>query len=92
MRTISPLTQWREQSGITIAELADLCNVTEADIVRVETGEDGLIGEIQDCLTQRGENVSQMASDHADFLVSLRGEIAEASIPPIVRGLRGRGK
>jgi len=44
MRTKSPLTEWREQYGLSAAELADLCNVTEAEIVRVETGEEGLLG------------------------------------------------
>jgi len=42
-------------------DLADLCNVTEAEIARVEAGEEGLIGEIQDCPTQRGENLSPPA-------------------------------
>ena len=55
MRCRSPLTEWRKQCGLS---MADLCNVSEAQIARIEAGDQGLIGEVQDCLTQRGENVS----------------------------------
>jgi len=58
MRTKSPVTEWREQYGLSMAELADLCNVTEGEIARFEAGEEGLIGEIQDRLTQRGETAA----------------------------------
>jgi len=61
MRTRSPLTEWREQYGLSMADLADLCNVSEAQIARIEAGKQGLIGEVQDRLTQRGENVSAPA-------------------------------
>jgi len=57
----SPLTEWRAQYGLSVADLADLCNVTEAQIARIEAGKQGLIGEVQDCLTRRGENVSAPA-------------------------------
>jgi transcriptional regulator with XRE-family HTH domain len=73
MRAKSPVTEWREEHGLSVAELAALCNVTEADIARVEAGEEGLIGEVQDCLTQRGANVSEMASAHSEFLAAIRG-------------------
>jgi hypothetical protein len=53
--------------------LADLCNVSEADIVRVEAGKEGLIGEVQDCLTRRGENVSEFASAHYQPLCECLG-------------------
>jgi hypothetical protein len=66
-----------------VAELAALCNVTEAEITRVEAGEEGLIGEIQDCLTQRGQNVSAMASAHSEFLATIRGKgTGEEEAPP----------
>ena len=58
MRTKSPLTEWRKQCGLS---MADLCNVSEAQIARIEAGKQGLIGEVQDRLTQRGENVSAPA-------------------------------
>jgi len=58
MRDKSPLTEWREQYGLSVA---DLCNVSEAEIARIEAGKQGLIGEVQDCLTQRGENVNAPA-------------------------------
>ncbi len=74
MRTKSPLTEWRKRSGLSVAELATLCNVTEAEIIRIEAGEEGLIGEVQDCLTARGENVSAMASAHSAFVAFIRGE------------------
>ena len=77
MRTKSPLTEWREQYGLSIADLADLCNVTEVQIARIEAGKQGLIGEVQDCLTQRGENVSAMASAHSAFLALIRGSMAD---------------
>jgi len=81
MRDKSPLTEWREQYGLSTAELANLCNVTEGDILRVEAGEDGLIGEVQDYLTRQGENVSAMASDHSAFLAALRGEAEGEGLP-----------
>jgi hypothetical protein len=68
VRKRSPLTEWREKSGLSITELADLCDVTEAKIIRIEAGEERLIGEVQDCLTARGENVSAMASAHSESL------------------------
>ena len=84
MRIRSPLTEWREQVGLSLAELADLCGVTEAEIIRIEAGEEGLVGEVQDCLTQRGENVSAMASAHSAFVASIRGDdAAEDDAPPI---------
>jgi len=46
MRDRSPLTEWREQYGLSTAELADLCNVSEAEIIRVEAGKEGLSGEV----------------------------------------------
>ncbi len=45
MRTSSPLTEWRETQGLSLAELAALCGVTEADIASIEAGEEGLIGD-----------------------------------------------
>jgi transcriptional regulator with XRE-family HTH domain len=79
----SPLTEWREGRGLSIADLADLCNVTEAEIARVEAGEEGLIGEVQHCLTKRGENVSAMASARSEFLAAIRGrEPAEGETAP----------
>ena len=83
MRTRSPLSDWRAQCGLSVAELAGLCNVTEADVLRVEAGEDGLIGEVQDYLTTQGVNVSQMAVGHAEFLVAL----AEQGVIPEGLGL-----
>jgi transcriptional regulator with XRE-family HTH domain len=68
MKPKSPLTEWREQYGLSVAELADLCNVTEAEIARVEAGEEGLIGDLQDCLTRRGENVTAPAACGLPFL------------------------
>jgi len=61
MRTKGPLTEWREHYGLSVADLADLCNVSEAQIARIEAGKQGLIGEVQDCLTQRGQNISAPA-------------------------------
>jgi len=61
VRTKSPLTEWREQYGLSVADLADPCNVSEVEIARIEAGKQGLIGEVQDCLTPRGENVSPPA-------------------------------
>ena len=63
----SPLTEWREQYGLSIAELANLCNVPEAEITRIEAGQQGLVGEVQGYLTTHGTNVSMMAADHAAF-------------------------
>ncbi len=51
MRTKSPLTEWREQSGLSASELADPINVPRAEIIGAETGGQGLIGEPQDYLT-----------------------------------------
>ncbi len=88
MRNKSPLTEWREQYGLSVSDLADLCNVTEAEIARIEAGKQGLIGEVQDCLTQRGENVSAMAAAHSEFIAVLRGDVAEEGSPinPFQRG------
>jgi len=52
MRDEGFLAEWSEQSGLSIAELANLCNVPEPEIIRVKTGEQGLIGELQDYLTR----------------------------------------
>lgn len=68
MRTQSPLTEWRELYGLSTAELADLCNVLETDIIRIEAGEGGIVGEVQDYLTKQGENVCQFVSDQSEFL------------------------
>jgi len=81
MRTKSPLTEWREQYGLSVAELADLCNVSEAMILRVEAGKTGLVGEVQDYLTTRGANVSMMAAGHSVFLAALRGEEVDDDAP-----------
>jgi len=91
MRTKSPLTDWREQYGLSVADLADLCNVSEAQIARIEAGKQGLIGGVQDCLTQRGANVSEMTSAHSEFLAAPRGEVVEPE-PPIGPFRRGRGR
>ncbi len=48
--------------------------MTEADIIRVEAGGDGLIGEVQDYLTGQGVNVSAMAIGHSEFLAALRDQ------------------
>jgi transcriptional regulator with XRE-family HTH domain len=74
MRTKSPLTEWREQQGLSVADLAGLCNLPEAEIIRIEAGETGLVGEVQDYLTRQGANVSMMAAGHASFLAALQGE------------------
>jgi DNA-binding XRE family transcriptional regulator len=73
MRMRSPLAEWRERYGLSVADLADLCNVSEAQIARIEAGKQGLIGEVQECLTKRGENVSEMASAQSAFLAMKRG-------------------
>ena len=46
MRTQSPLTEWREQYGLSTAELANLCNVPEAEITRLEAGTQCLIDKV----------------------------------------------
>ncbi len=84
MRATSPLTEWREQYGLSTAELADLCNVLQTDIIRIEAGEEGIVGEVQDYLTRRGENVCSFVSDHSEFLAGKLGEAGEA--PPEVDG------
>ena len=81
MRTKSPLTEWREQYGLSVAELADLCNVTSAQIARIEAGKTGLVGEVQDYLTTQGANVSMMAAGHSAFLAALRGEEVDEDAP-----------
>ena len=43
MPTKSPLTEWREHYGLFMADLADPCNVSEAQIARIEVGKEGLI-------------------------------------------------
>jgi predicted transcriptional regulator len=67
MRTRSPLAEWRERYGLSPDDLANLCGVTEAEIIRMETGETGLVGEVQDYLTGQGANVSMMAAGHSAF-------------------------
>ena len=81
MGSRSPLTEWREQYGLSTAELADLCNVPETEITRIEAGEQGLVGEVQDYLTGQGANVSMMAAGHSAFLATLKGEEVDDDAP-----------
>ena len=97
MRVRSPLTKWREQYGLSVAELADLCNVSEAEIARIEAGKQGLIGEVQDCPTQRGENVSAPAGFGDPALQNGRptprsSALALSDSSPIAHGPRSFGE
>lgn len=68
----SPIETWREAERCSIEQLAKASGLLAQDIKHIEAGETGIPGELQDYLTKRGVNVSQMASEQSAFIASLR--------------------
>jgi hypothetical protein len=54
------------------AQIAEACHLDDNVLARVEAGEDGVPGELQDYLTEQGENVGWMASQQAALITSTR--------------------
>jgi len=57
---------------MSVNELAGACGLSANALARVEAGSDGLPGELQDYLTERGENVSWLASEQSEFVAAKR--------------------
>jgi transcriptional regulator with XRE-family HTH domain len=72
MEQISPLREWREKHNISISELASACGIDAAELIKIEAGEGGIVGELQDYLTKEGENVSSMAIQQSVFINHIR--------------------
>jgi transcriptional regulator with XRE-family HTH domain len=68
MLTKSPLTEWRENHGMTQAQLATACGIKISEVERIEAGKEGIVGELQDYLVEKGENVSELASRQSEFI------------------------
>ena len=66
----SQLAMWREERGMTQRQVADAAGVTVIAIREVERGEVGLVGELQDYLTDQGENVSDFARHQSAFIAN----------------------
>ena len=73
MRDNGPIQTWRMNHGLTRHELAQACGIAEGDLARIEEGKEGIAGELQDFLTEQGENVSRMASEQSAYLAGNRG-------------------
>lgn len=64
----SPLHVWCTARNMSVQQLTHACSVSDDEIRRIETGEMGIPGEVQDYLTKQGENVSWMASEQSQFI------------------------
>jgi DNA-binding transcriptional regulator YiaG len=67
----SPIEEWREEWNMTREHLARACGLTTGEVAKIEEGQTGLPGELQDYLTERGENVSHFASQQSRFVASM---------------------
>jgi len=67
----SPLRKWRRPRSRSVQQPARACSVGEEDIYRTEAGGSGLIGEVQDYLTEQGENVSWMAGEQSAYIEAM---------------------
>lgn len=70
MKKGSPLTEWREGRGMTMEQLAEASGAKPSEVEAAEEGKTSLAGELQDYLTEQGENVSEMASEQSAFIAS----------------------
>ena len=72
MRAKGPVWEWRKARGMSRVALAQACGMKEWRLARIEAGREGLPGELQDYLTERGAHVSSLASEQSRFITSLR--------------------
>jgi len=54
------------------AILARACGLPQVTLAKIEAGGEGLVGELQDYLTRRGENVSWLASEQGRLLANAK--------------------
>jgi hypothetical protein len=71
-QAVSPLALWRMEHGMTQAQLAAAAGAKLSEVRAAEEGHTGLVGELQDYLTEQGENVSEMASRQSAFIAGRR--------------------
>ena len=70
----APLAVWRSAHGMTQAQLAEASGAALREVQAAEEGTEGLVGELQDYLTDQGENVSELASEQSRFLSARQRE------------------
>lgn len=68
----SPIKSWRRSRNLTRSELASACDLTEYEIIQMENGLAGIPGEMQDYLTEQGEDVSDLASQQSAFIAGVK--------------------
>lgn len=64
----NPIRDYRRKQGMIRKDLAFASGLSEYDILQIEQGKSGFPGELQDYLTDKGINVSEMASEQSAFI------------------------